>query len=261
MNLIRPIIYLLINPVVIGLILMIFGFLIGKYNGNLLLSKVLWQIGGLWFFLLIFTPLPYILLGKLEHKFSALVDYPSFKDSPRIMVLANDFNYDPYLPPSQQLGEKSMLRLVEALNHLEAIDIARLVISGPRHNINISQAEVAKNTAIGLGYSENRIELIEDADNTFMEAEEYNERYNDGKPLILVTSASHMNRAVEIFRSKGIEVIPAPTNFTFNRGRYSNKVFVPGFKGINHMALVIRESLGTMYAKYFQEKLEKRKAT
>ena len=240
---------------------MIIGFLIGKYNGNLLLSRVLWQSGGLWFFLIIFTPLPYIFLGKLEHKFSALVVYPAFGDRPRIMVLANDFNYDSYLPPSQQLGDVSMLRLVEALNHLEAIDTSQLVISGPRQNINTSQAEVAKRTAVGLGFSAERIDLIEDAENTFMEADEYIKRYDDQKPLILVTSASHMNRAVEIFRAKGMEVIPAPTDFTFNRGRYSNKAFVPGFEGVNHIAVVIREKVGTLYAKYFQEKLEKKKAT
>jgi len=77
----------------------------------------------------------------------------------------------------------------------------------------ISQAQLSKEAAISLGVKQQNIEMLETATSTLEEAIAFKEHFGVNKNVILVTSALHMPRAVEIFSDQGIKVLPAPTAY------------------------------------------------
>ena len=68
--------------------------------------------------------------------------------------------------------------------------------------------------------------------------------------LILVTSASHMRRAVGLFRKVGLDPIPAPTHYLAQVNReVSPGDFFPGSGGIRVAEAAVYEYLGITWAK------------
>ena len=86
--------------------------------------------------------------------------------------------------------------------------------------------------------------------NTVEEAEEYVKKFGTGMPLVIVTSATHMKRAVRIFRSKGLKIIPAPCNFLVKHGTQKTKGrWIPSGGNIRMMETAIHEYAGLMWAR------------
>jgi uncharacterized SAM-binding protein YcdF (DUF218 family) len=75
------------------------------------------------------------------------------------------------------------------------------------------------------------------------------------KRILLVTSAAHMARSIGVFHrfSPGLEVVPAPTDFLFPRGKapFWKRVsqFIPSAAGMNETTVALHEYIGLMYYK------------
>ena len=67
--------------------------------------------------------------------------------------------------------------------------------------------------------------------------------YQQG-PYLLVTSAFHMRRSMQIFKSKGINVIPWPCNYMSGAGGFSVIDLVPSTETLNTWSLYIKEIVG-----------------
>ena len=248
MQFLRPLIYQLINPPIIGGFFLFLAYALGKYNSCLSISRFLWILGGSWFFIVYFTPLPHFLLSKLEFKFPSLLEPPKLSGEPYIIILANDFTLDPRLTPSQQLGLVSSSRLMEGVRLFRAIPNARLVVSGPVLHRDVSQAHTTALAAMELGVPEDKIVFIYDAVNTFEEASNFKETYGLGEKVILVSSASHMPRAYKIFTDLGLDVTPAPTDYICKEESLKSLLFQPGLKGAKYMGIFLKEQIGSFYA-------------
>ena len=68
--------------------------------------------------------------------------------------------------------------------------------------------------------------------------------------VILVTSASHMPRAMALFRKHGMEPVPAPTDYMVNsrEGGLTPGVFFPGADSLEKVERVVHEYLGMVWA-------------
>ena len=76
--------------------------------------------------------------------------------------------------------------------------------------------------------------------------------------IILVSSATHMRRAVPLFEKQGLEVIPAPTDYSFSDQEWENELrfnaataysfIIPSISNINSLQNALKEYLG--YAVY-----------
>jgi len=69
-------------------------------------------------------------------------------------------------------------------------------------------------------------------------------------PFILVTSASHMQRAMALFKKHGMEPIPAPTDYLVKdrEGGLTPGVFFPGAGSLEKAERAIYEYLGLIWA-------------
>jgi len=79
-------------------------------------------------------------------------------------------------------------------------------------------AEAMKELSLALGVSDDDIILESKSTNTYEEAV-YTEPIVNNHKFILVTSASHMLRAMGIFKKKGMNPIAAPTGYLVKGSR------------------------------------------
>lgn len=135
-----------------------------------------------------------------------------------VLVLGAGHGYDSRLPANARLGHTMLSRLVEGIRIYRQLSHARLITSANSPYGLASQASVVRETAILLGVDSSRIYMQEEPYNTATEAGSYVTKWGTDTPLILVTSARHMPRAVDWFQQQGVkQIIPAPTDFVIKK--------------------------------------------
>jgi uncharacterized SAM-binding protein YcdF (DUF218 family) len=119
------------------------------------------------------------------------------------------------LPALNDAGE----RITAAADLARRFPEARLILSGGASHVFLSEpvteSAIAADVLIGLGVPRQRIELEERSRNTCENAIEsiLVAKPRPGEAWLLVTSASHMPRAVACFRAAGFSVIPYPVDY------------------------------------------------
>ncbi|MDR9433669.1 MAG: ElyC/SanA/YdcF family protein [Spiribacter sp.] len=165
-------------------------------------------------------PVANTLISPLESRTPAL---PT--NVPAIIVLGGGGVNAPSLPLTAQLSSSSVTRLTEGIRLWRQRPDALLITSGALSR-GRSQAAIAADLAKQLGVPAAQIKMLPTARNTEDEARAYRALHRDevtsadatpdtidtARP-ILVTSASHMPRALAAFRKMGIDPIPAPTAY------------------------------------------------
>ncbi len=161
-------------------------------------------------FLASFQPVSSRLLMPLERQYKAFLPVEGSIDY--VMVLGHSHIIDDQLPPTSELSRTALMRLVEGIRILRMYPGAKLILSGYAGGTQISHARMMASVALSLGVSKSDIILLEDAKDTWEEARQAAAFVRDRK-LVLVTSASHMQRSMYEFHHAGLSPIPAPTNF------------------------------------------------
>src|SRR5699024_10003189 len=144
-------------------------------------------------------------------------DYPVLENPPAaadwVVVLGGGVNSDPKLPPVKRLTSSSNARLLEGLRIYRALPHAKLILSGGLPNVkpdSITTADAMANVAVRWGIPEQDIVLDRFADNTEAEAKAVAGKVESDDLVIVVTSASHMPRALALFDAQHIAAVPAP---------------------------------------------------
>ncbi len=141
--------------------------------------------------------------------------YPAYErqkgfDPEYVVVLGGGNTADPALPPTSQLGRNSVVRLVEGIRVYRMHPGSRLILSGGAVTDQVTNAAAMATVALALGVPERDMILEERPWDTKDEARYIRETVN-GSPFVLVTSASHMPRAMALFRGQALDPVPAPT--------------------------------------------------
>jgi uncharacterized SAM-binding protein YcdF (DUF218 family) len=66
--------------------------------------------------------------------------------------------------------------------------------------------------------------------------------------VILVTDATHMRRASGRFRSAGLQVVPAPTNYRAQRA-HTSVDWLPSARGLRTSSRALREWIGMLWSR------------
>lgn len=153
-----------------------------------------------------------------------------------IHVLGSGANNQLGLPATMNLNSATLSRLVEGIRIHRNLDHAVLVTSAASEKGLKSQAEMSKESAVLLGVKEEDIKMLVTPTTTLEEALAFKEEFGTNKNLIVVTSALHMPRAVEIFGDQGLKVIPAPSSYFYiDDGYRNNGVTLPSFGSLELM--------------------------
>lgn len=248
---IKTIILLCLSPLLMSLGLMALGTLCLWSNRRPALGRVLTGAGLL---LLIWAAYGHFgrgYLTRLESQYSPLNPAslpPTTAARARFVVILGAGQVsDPRLPVTSQIGDRSLYRLVEGIRIHRHLPGSKLVLVGGPGTDNHPNAEVMAAVAIELGLRQDDLIVMRHPRDTIEEARCV-KKLVDNTPFVLVTSAAHMPRAMQLFQREGLHPIPAPTNYacpiTPNRNP-AHYFPTPGGLGCTEHALY--EMLGSFF--------------
>lgn len=202
-----------------------------------------------WVFFLLFSTgyLPGYLVKRIESQYPPFHPdrSPFSRGRVYIHVLGGGYTMDDRLPSREQLSLVGLGRLSEAIRIFNLYDSSILVVSGNIASGNQSLASVARKSAISLGVAAGRIEMLEEPATTFGEAGEFAQRFGRQAPVILVTDAVHMPRAMRFFRDHGLDPYPAPANYLIKEDQSPFELrWIPSVQNFLLMDRMMREFFG-----------------
>lgn len=192
-----------------------------------------------------FNPVGDFLMRSHEKGLTAF-EYQEALNVSVVHVLGGGHSESVRFPTGAQLGSSSLARVIEGVRIAQLYPDARLVFSGYEgySGVNrLTNAEVAKALAVSIGVDEERIDLLTEAKDTREEAIDVADMVGDGR-LVLVTSASHMPRALTIFKQEGLTPIPAPTYFM---GSDQSGSYYPTHEAVHKTQRFIYEKVGLLW--------------
>lgn len=163
-------------------------------------------------YLFSFGPFGYLMLYPLESRSAPVSVSTLHKEVRWIVVLGGGSRADKALPPEDRLSDASLKRLMEGLRLARLLPKARLVLSGGDYRGNPPEAVVMSQVVLNQGFAHERI-VLESASWDTQEQARYLKDRLGHVPFYLVTSASHMPRAIRLFKRIGTQPMAAPTDF------------------------------------------------
>ncbi|HEX7316088.1 MAG TPA: ElyC/SanA/YdcF family protein [Pyrinomonadaceae bacterium] len=213
-------------------------------------GKWLATLGALGLLLLGYGAVTGRVLASLERRHAPAGDVSAAAGRVRwVVVLGGGSSSDAGLPAALRLSEGSLARLVEGVRLQRQLPGSRLLLSGGSVFGSDPDAETMRALAVELGVDPAALELDTASPDTETQAEVVRARIG-AEEFYLVTSASHMSRALALFRKAGTNPTPAPTHFLTQKNRgVAPWNFFPSSGGLRGAEVVTHEYLGLFWAK------------
>jgi len=149
-----------------------------------------------------------------------------------------------------QVSWDGALRLLEAARLYDLLDRPTIVVSGgitQREKGARSEADAMRTAIIGLGVAPEHVVVEAESKTTADEARILSQtRALLGSPIVLVTSPTHMSRALAVFRAAGFDAIPSVSPYksehALERWRW-----VPGEAGLLLFQSVVYDGAAGLY--------------
>jgi len=187
------------------------------------------------------------LIRPLEGSFSALTPAAVQALAPApvaVVVLGSGFRPDAEaLPPNDRLSNNGLARLIEGVRLAHLLPQARLIVSD-----GIGQGKALAETAAILGVEPARVQIERRSLDTVDEAALLPPLVGSA-PFLLVTSASHMRRAIGLCRKQGLNPIAAPADFMGGGSGWSAGDLVPRASGFSRTDVALHEWIGIAWAR------------
>lgn len=182
---------------------------------------------------------------SLEQKHPPLIKQQTQQNFDYILLLGSSSIADPDLPVTGQLSATALSRFIEALRLYHANPDSILIVSGSAFGDLKSHAQLLQELALSMGVSENRIIRLDDTLDTDDEARQMSEIIR-GKKAVLVTSATHMDRALKLFVKYGELPVPAPANYLAKQrfGDIPSYYYIPSAHNLYKSKVAWHEYLG-----------------
>lgn len=205
----------------------------------------------LFLLLLVSTPwFPKWALATLERQYPSLLHAPPQAGGYHILVLGHGHRFDSSLSYADRLDMPALARLSEGIRLYRENPGSKLILSGYAGNSPyLTQADMLGRAAIELGVPATDTLLQREPTITYEEAQAYKARHGTRHPLLLVTSAAHMPRAMMLFRSQGLRPIAAPGNHLVRMEPGRREDGWPGVENIILAQGATREWSGILYTK------------
>lgn len=195
--------------------------------------------------------LPYHALYTLEHQYKVVETVNP--DIHWVVVLGGgQYEYTQGFA-NHVLKNPSMIRLLEGVRLYRQLPHAKLLLSGGSQ-LGHKDTEASRMAEIvsWFGISKSEVILENQSKNTMDEAI-FIKPIVKRAPFYLVTSASHMKRAIALCKLQGLKPLPAPSNYTYQEeeGEFY-KALVPNADNLVHSSAVFYETLGYMWSRLIQ---------
>lgn len=212
----------------------------------LLIGGMLLALGAAW------APVADRLLGPLERHYPALRDMNEVQGIGHVVVLGGGHTSDGRLPETGQLSDASLARVVEGIRLYRSLENGQLVFTGGAVFDPVSHAQVMAKAAVSLGTDDERIILLDQAMDTAGEVLAVRELLQKER-FVLVTSASHMPRAMFLFQAAGMQPVAAPADYLVKDAGVSHPGdFFPSAAALRRTERALYEYLGLLWAAFYE---------
>lgn len=206
----------------------------------------------LWLLICSMTYPSVLLIKHLEDKYPVIpLDTEAWRKTQAIVVLACNYFEDDELPFVSRWPNCSMQRNLHAAlmyrEHPMPIFLAGDILG---RNDKKSQASHNQYFFEKMGVDSADIIIVPKGRNTETEVNAL-VSILDGRHISLVTSASHLPRAVYYFEEKNIQVLPIPVEH-FSRIKVEPMLGLPNATSLYRSERAIHEYLGLIYQKYLR---------
>lgn len=244
MFLMKKIITPLFYPLTISLLCLIVGVALLLLTRRQRPGKAMVLVGTLSLILFSCDPVSNLILRPLEFP---PPPPPAASSPPWIVVLGGGLSVDEQIPETGQLSGTSMVRLSEGIILYRQRPGSRLLLSGGKVFQKVSEADIMARVAASLGVPEADIVREEQSRDTEEQAYFIRELVG-GSEFVLVTSASHMPRAVLLFNNLGMKPLPAPTGHLARTDEpLSPRRLFPSLSALNKTEIAVHEYLGLLW--------------
>ncbi len=202
---------------------------------------------GVAFFLVTLGPFGGLLLGPIESVHPPLSDLEEASQAGHVVVLGGGYRAREQGPVTSELATSTTIRLNEGIRIHRALVDTTLVVSGASIYQEGSTAQAAAQLAIAMGVPAEEIAVEDRPRDTAEEAAAVYGLAGEGATIVLVTSASHMPRAVHLFERRGFEVIPAPTNHLTEESWLRSGTLWPSAQNVRMVERALYEYLGLLW--------------
>ncbi|WP_299230626.1 ElyC/SanA/YdcF family protein [uncultured Halomonas sp.] len=211
--------------------------------------------GGLLLLLLVsWPPVTDRLLAPLEQCYPALMELPNDDSLAAVVVLGG--GWQPEAPRSSvgRLSDSSAIRLMEGVRLWRQRPELLLMVSGASSDSTVPAVAKGYTTAaMDLGVPEAQLRLLDWPTDTGQEAQAVRDELGEGARIVLVTSASHMPRAMRHFQRAGLDPVAAPTHYlTQHTPRSTLRDWVPSASELRKTERVVYEALGLLAVRWEQ---------
>lgn len=202
--------------------------------------------GAIFLFLISSEPFVDQILYPFEHRYLPVKEY--ILGVEYIVVLGGGHDSNEFLPVNSQLSTLTLPRVIEAIRLKKIYPQAKLIFSGGKIKDNKTNAEVMKELALMLGVEKKDILVEETSLDTREEALNL-KKFLTNKKFILVTSATHMHRAMLLFQKQGLTPIPSPSPYLSKKtSDYTLWDYFPSYKGVQKSQRLFYELLGLFWS-------------
>lgn len=165
--------------------------------------------------LLSWAPVADRLLGPIEARYPPVHSWPETPSVSAVVVLGGGYQPNQPWVVTGQLSEASVNRLLEGLRlwHLSPSE-PLLVVTGASRYVGIEpMARAYERVARDMAVPDSQLHVLDTPTDTGEEAKAVAKLLGEGASVLLVTSASHMPRAMVYFQQAGLNPIAAPTHY------------------------------------------------
>lgn len=205
-------------------------------------------------FLASWAPVADRLLAPLEGRYPAMQALPEDEQVAGIVVLGGGWAWHTPWTITGRLNESSAIRLMEGVRLWRQAPSLSLVVTGTSRDPE--SEPVARGYARGareLGVEPAQLRVLDTPTDTGLEARAVGEALGEGARVVLVTSASHMPRAMQHFRRAGLEPVAAPTHYLAERTPSSSfSYWVPSATQLKKTERAVYERLGQLAVSFEQ---------
>lgn len=207
------------------------------------IAKIFLSLSFGFLFLFSYPPFANFLITKLENQ------YPKYDYKTQVRyihVLGSGHNTDPSQPLSSQIGGASVKRDLEGILIHKSLKNSKIIFTGYEGSTNVATAIMNARLAEALGVKKENL-LVNPKPKDTKEEAIFTKSIVGDEAFILVTSATHMPRSMMLFKSLGLNPIPAPTNFYKNE--YSGYFKVPNIDSFEKSQIAMHEYWGILWSK------------
>jgi uncharacterized SAM-binding protein YcdF (DUF218 family) len=238
-------------PLTLCLELLLVGLLFLWFGKRQRVGRVLVTLATVLLVLFSWGPFGDLLVRPLESTYPALHDPAKLSDSADgpikwVVVLGAGFSPDPDVPASSRPGSSSLTRLVEGVRIHRQLPGSKVIVLVGEPVEGDDRVRVMGELTEALGVKSQDALIVPGARDTAEEVDAVSRTIRDER-FVLVTSASHMPRAMRLCRDKGMSPVAAPTGYQVVRGEFGTLDALPSPNNLGKAQTGFREFLASAW--------------